>query len=131
MPELAVVLEELGRAGAPGPFLTTVLAAAVIQAAGKETAADIVPGLASGETVGAVALAGQLESEPAGDGRRVRGTLRAVLSGHLAGVLVARAGDDWYALTGDEFTATELASLDPTRRVAEVRVDGEIGRAHV
>jgi alkylation response protein AidB-like acyl-CoA dehydrogenase len=126
LPELAVVLEELGRACVPGPFLPSVLAAAVIQAAGKETAADIVPGLAAGETVGAVALAGQLDAEADGDGRRVSGTLRAVLSGHLADVLVARAGDDWYALTADEFTATELASLDSTRRVAEVRVDGTV-----
>jgi alkylation response protein AidB-like acyl-CoA dehydrogenase len=126
LPELAVVLEELGRACVPGPFLPSVLAAAVIQAAGKETAADIVPRLAAGETVGAVALAGQLDAEADGDGRRVSGTLRAVLSGHLADVLVARAGDDWYALTADEFTATELASLDSTRRVAEVRVDGTV-----
>ena len=58
LPELAVVLEELGRACAPGPFLPTVLAAAVLQAAGKEIAADILPGLASGETVGTVALGG-------------------------------------------------------------------------
>ena len=126
LPELAVVLEELGRACAPGPFLPTVLAAAVIRAAGKETAADIVPALAAGETVGTVALAGQLDVEPDGDARRVRGALRSVLSGHVAGVLVARAGDDWYVLTADEFTATELASLDPTRRVAEVRVDGAV-----
>ena len=124
LPELAVVLEELGRACVPGPFLPTVLAAAVIQAAGKETAADIVPGLATGEAVGAVALAGQLDGEPDGDGWCVSGTVRAVVSGHLADVLVARAGDGWYALTADEFTATELASLDPTRRVAEVHVDG-------
>jgi alkylation response protein AidB-like acyl-CoA dehydrogenase len=126
LPELAVVLEELGRACAPGPFVPSALAAAVIQAAGKETAADIVPGLLSGETVGAVALAGRLDAEPDGDGRRVSGTLRVVVSGHLAGVLVARAGDAWYALTAGEFTARELASLDPTRRVAEVRVDGAV-----
>src|SRR5918994_6681256 len=121
--ELAVVLEELGRACTPGPFLPTVLTSAVIQAAGKERAADLVPGLASGETVGTVALAGRLDAEPTGDGLRVRGAIRAVLSGHQAGVLVARAGDDWCALTAGEFTATELESLDPTRRVAEVRVD--------
>jgi alkylation response protein AidB-like acyl-CoA dehydrogenase len=126
VPELAVVLEELGRVCAPGPFLPTVLAAAVIQAAGKETAADIVPGLAAGEAVGAVALTGQLDAEPDGAGQRVSGTVRAVLSGHQADVLVVRAGDGWYALIGDEFTATELASLDPTRRVAEVRVDGAV-----
>jgi 3-oxochol-4-en-24-oyl-CoA dehydrogenase len=124
--ELAVVLEELGRACAPGPFLPTVLAAAVIQAAGKESAADLVPALTSGETAGAVALTGRLDAEPAGDGMVVNGTLRAVLSAHHAGVLVARAGDEWCALTAGEFTATELESVDPTRRVAEVRVDGAV-----
>src|ERR1700716_4260589 len=35
IPELAVVLEELGRAVAPGPFVPTVLASALIQSAGK------------------------------------------------------------------------------------------------
>ena len=34
--ELAVVLEELGRAMAPGPFVPTVLAAALIQETGTE-----------------------------------------------------------------------------------------------
>ena len=53
LPELAVVLEELGRVCAPGPFVPTVLAAAVIQAAGKEIASGIVPALASGEAAGA------------------------------------------------------------------------------
>jgi alkylation response protein AidB-like acyl-CoA dehydrogenase len=123
LPELAVVLEELGRACAPGPFVPTVLAAAVVQAAGKEVAADIVPGLASGDIVGTVALAGRLDAEPVGDGLRARGVLRAVPSGHLAGVLVVRAGDDWCVLVADEFAATEQASVDPTRRVAAVRVD--------
>jgi alkylation response protein AidB-like acyl-CoA dehydrogenase len=126
LPELAVVLEELGRACAPGPFLPTVLASAVLQAAGKEIAADIVPGLASGETVGTLALGGRLDAEPTGDGLRVRGTLRAVPSAHLASVLVARAGEEWCALVAGEFTATELQSLDPTRRVAEVQVDGAV-----
>jgi alkylation response protein AidB-like acyl-CoA dehydrogenase len=126
LPELAVVLEELGRACAPGPFVPTVLAAAVVQAAGKETAADIVPGLASGEVVGAVALAGRLDAERDGDGLRIRGALRAVPSGHLAQVLVARAGDDWCVLVDDEFATTEQTSVDPTRRVAEVRVEGAV-----
>ena len=36
LPELVVVLEELGRVVAPGPYLPTVLAMAVVQAAGKE-----------------------------------------------------------------------------------------------
>src|SRR4051812_33301219 len=36
LPELAVVLEELGRVVAPGPFLPTVLASAVIAEAGSD-----------------------------------------------------------------------------------------------
>jgi alkylation response protein AidB-like acyl-CoA dehydrogenase len=126
LPELAVVLEELGRACAPGPFVPTVLAAAVIQSAGKEIAAGVVPLLASGGTVGAVALDGRLDAELDGDALRVQGTLRPVLSGHLAGVLVARAGDEWCVLDANEFTATELVSLDATRRVAVVQVDGAV-----
>ena len=43
IPELAVVLEELGAAAVPGPFLATTLAGAVLQAAGKEVAADVRP----------------------------------------------------------------------------------------
>jgi alkylation response protein AidB-like acyl-CoA dehydrogenase len=126
LPELAVILEELGRACAPGPFVPTVLAAAVIQAAGKEVAAGVVPALASGETVAAVALTGRLTAERDGDGLRVHGTLRPVVSAHLADVLVAPAGDDWCVLKAGDFTATELPSLDPTRRVAEVHVDGAV-----
>ena len=36
--EQAVVLEELGRAAAPGPYVPTVLAAAVLEAAGGPAA---------------------------------------------------------------------------------------------
>ncbi|HXV93936.1 MAG TPA: acyl-CoA dehydrogenase family protein, partial [Pseudonocardia sp.] len=45
--ELAVVLEELGRVVAPGPFLPTVLASAVLVEAGTpELRAELLPGLA-------------------------------------------------------------------------------------
>ena len=126
LPELVVVLEELGRACAPGPFLVTVLAAAVIQAAGKEAAANLVPALVAGSAVGAVVLDGALDAEEGDGGLRVRGTLRPVLSGHLASLLVAPAGDTWCVLDTDEFLARELPSLDRVRRVAEVSVDGAV-----
>jgi 3-oxochol-4-en-24-oyl-CoA dehydrogenase len=126
LPELVVVLEELGRACAPGPFLATVLAAAVIQAAGKEAAAGLVPALAAGSAVGAVGLDGALDAEEADLGLRVRGTLRPVLSGHLGTLLVARAGDTWCVLEPGEFVADELPSLDRVRRVAEIGVDGAV-----
>ena len=57
LPELVVVVEELGRALTPGPFVPTVIASAVISAAGSdELAARLLPGLADGSTFGGVAL---------------------------------------------------------------------------
>src|SRR5436190_364144 len=55
--ELVVVVEEMGRAVAPGPFVPTVIASAVIAACGDEpTKAKFLPGLAGGSATGAVAL---------------------------------------------------------------------------
>ena len=59
--ELVVVVEELARAVAPGPFVPTVIASAVIAAAGDdELKSRVLPGLADGSTVGAVALGGSV-----------------------------------------------------------------------
>ena len=59
--ELVVVLEELGRAVTPGPFVPTVIASAVIAAAGDHaTRAKLLPGLADGSITGAVALGGSV-----------------------------------------------------------------------
>jgi 3-oxochol-4-en-24-oyl-CoA dehydrogenase len=126
--ELVVVLEELGRAVAPGPLLPTVLTAAAVQAGAEEaTAKALVPGLAAGELVGTIALTGTLAATESGDGAlAVQGELRPVPSGHLASVLLARAGDVWCAFTADEIRAAELPSLDRTRRAARVEVDGRV-----
>src|SRR4051794_40701169 len=58
MEELVVVVEELGRVLAPGPFVPTVIASAVIAAAGDDAAKTNYLGrLADGSTVAAVAPA--------------------------------------------------------------------------
>jgi len=127
--ELVVVLEELGRVGAPGPYLSTVLASAVLACVGGAAAAELLPALAAGATPGAVALSGtgSLAAETIdGRGLRVSGTIRPVLSGHLAGVVLASAGATWVALAAGDFDAVELPSVDLTRRVAEVRVDAVV-----
>ena len=55
--ELMVVLEALGGASAPGPLLPTVTASAIIDALGTDAQrAALLPGLADGSTLGAVAL---------------------------------------------------------------------------
>src|SRR6185295_7230549 len=57
--ELVVVVEELGRAVAPGPFVPTVIASATLNAAADDALkAKLLPGLADGSTTAAVALDG-------------------------------------------------------------------------
>ena len=55
--ETVVVVEELGRGLAPGAFVPSLIASAVLVAAGDDAAAkQWVPGLADGSVTGAVAL---------------------------------------------------------------------------
>ena len=56
--ELSILCEELGRSLAPVPFLPSVLAGTLIEHAGSPAQRERwLPGLASGETLGAVSLA--------------------------------------------------------------------------
>jgi len=111
--EQAVVLEELGRACAPGPYLATVVAAAILDEAGGPAAATWLPKLASGACTGAVALSGA----------------RPVLGGHDADVVVCQLDDHWYALDSATVHASELPSIDLTRHVARIDLDGVRGGA--
>ncbi|MDZ7731893.1 MAG: acyl-CoA dehydrogenase family protein [Acidimicrobiia bacterium] len=124
--ELAVVLEELGRAGAPGPFLPTVAASAVIGRFGTPAQRERwLPGLADGSTIGAVAVgASGLTVDGTGEDAVLGGEVRPVLGGALAGVLVvpAESGHRWFVLDHADVEVSPLTSLDPTRRSAAVRV---------
>jgi 3-oxochol-4-en-24-oyl-CoA dehydrogenase len=120
--ELVVVVEETGRALAPGPFLPTVMASAVLATAGDDTTRSrLLPGLVDGSTAGAVALGGSVtvtEGAATGDAG-------VVLGGGLADVLVVRAGDDLAVVeVGDGVAVTTPPCLDPTRRSARVTLDG-------
>src|SRR3954453_16341991 len=60
--ELAVVVEELGRALAAGPYVPCVIAGAVIAASGSDEAKQrLLPGLADGSLLAGVALDSALE----------------------------------------------------------------------
>ncbi|MFC4049456.1 acyl-CoA dehydrogenase [Actinomadura syzygii] len=127
--ELAVVLEELGRAAAPGPFLPTVLASTVIDASGNAAArAGLLPGLADGSRTGAVALDGGLTGRADGDSLVVSGTSGTVLGAGLADVLVLPVALDdgvrWVVVDAADVTVTPVASLDRVRRVAAVEASG-------
>ncbi len=127
LPELAVALEELGRALVPGAFLPTVFASAVLVSAGE--AGKLVAGLADGSRAGAVGLAAGLTGTRHGDGGLViDGESGPVLGGSLADLVIlpvqTDAGEVWAAIDATGLQATALESLDLTRPVARVRADG-------
>ncbi len=111
--EQAVVIEELGRACAPGPYVATALASTILDAAGGPAADHWLPRLASGECTGAVALTGA----------------RPVLGGHNADVLVCEIDGEWYAVDGTDARASELPSIDLTRHVAQLDLEGVVPKA--
>jgi 3-oxochol-4-en-24-oyl-CoA dehydrogenase len=106
--EQAVVIEELGRAIAPGPYLATAITAAILEDAGGAVADEWLPKLAAGEHTGAVALSGT----------------RPVLGARDADVVVCEIDGAWYALDGADVHAKELPSIDLSRHVAELDLAG-------
>jgi alkylation response protein AidB-like acyl-CoA dehydrogenase len=122
--ELAVVLEALGRELAPGPFLPTVAAAVVIDRCAPDSVrAQVLPGLADGSAVGALALSGTVTI---GSDMVVTGESPAVLGAPDADVLVIAAGEDVVVVdaNAEGVTITALESLDPTRSVGSLALHG-------
>jgi len=121
LPELVVVIEELGRAVAPGPFVPTVIASAVIA---KDGTADqksrLLPGLIDGTITAAIGLDSQVRvSDGLADG-----DAGIVLGAGLGELLVIAAGDDVLLLERDrDGVSVEVPNnLDPTRRSGRVRL---------
>ncbi|MFI9804019.1 acyl-CoA dehydrogenase family protein [Streptomyces sp. NPDC052301] len=130
--EAAVVLEELGRAVAPVPYLTSaVVATEALLACGDE---ELLGRLASGRTIGALAVG--LHTAPGvafATARVENGTLHGELTGvadaAAADVLLVPADDGGlYAVAADAVTLTPQVSLDLTRPLATVRLEGAPGR---
>ena len=107
--ELSILCEELGRTVAPVPFLTSVIAAAVIAHGGsEEQRGRWLPGLASGETIGAL-------------GTEVDGTAELVVGGAEAQLIVLLKGDgSARVVTPEQVEVSVVASIDPTRSAARV-----------
>ncbi len=115
--ELVIVVEALGAAIAPGPFLPTVWASAVVAAAGNEAQqAALLPGLADGSVPAAVGL-----DESSG----------LVLGAGLAELFLLPRGDDLVVAHRDEVTVTVPANTDATRRVGRVVLEGAPGDERV
>ena len=122
LPELVVVIEELGRAVAPGPFVPTVIASAAIADAGTASQKErLLPGLIDGTTAAGVGL----DSHVTVDGGVADGDAGIVLGAGLAELLLVAAGDDILVLDRDRAgVSVEVPeNLDPARRSGRVRLD--------
>ncbi|HVV75812.1 MAG TPA: acyl-CoA dehydrogenase [Mycobacteriales bacterium] len=117
--ELVVVVEELGAAVAPGPFVPTVIASATLAAAGEET---LLASLADGSRTAAIALASDLTVT---DGK-ASGSVAALLAGGTPDVLVIAAGDDVLVIdaTDSAVSISFPKNLDPTRRSGSATLSG-------
>lgn len=125
--ELAVVVEELGRAMVPGPFLPTVLAGAVLARAGHTAH---LAALAAGERTAAVGLrpGGLTLTRGAGGEAEVRGVSEPVIGGHVADLFVLPAADGtgtaWVVLPREALETEDLTGHDLTRRPSRVHAGG-------
>jgi alkylation response protein AidB-like acyl-CoA dehydrogenase len=111
--ELSILCEELGRAMAPVPFLPSVMAASVIEHGGsRELCERWLPGLASGEALGAL-------------GAAVDGNAELVIGAPEAQAIVL-VEDDGSArvLAAEEAEISPIESIDPTRSAAAVSANG-------
>ncbi len=134
--EQAIVLEQLGAALYTGPYLASAVFAANALLASSDEAAkrDLLPGIASGETIATLAFteddgswepdAIRLSASKAGDNWVLDGHKSFVLDGATATLLLVIARtDDGLSLFAVEGSAsglerTPLATLDQTRKLA-------------
>ena len=140
--DLAVLLEEMGRALVPGPFFATVcLAAPTIDAAGNDDQKrSLLSGIASGqrnatvaytEASGKVDESGvQLEAAKDGDGFVLSGLKRFVPDAHVADTIIVAGrtsgGITLFAVDAEAagLSVTQLKTMDMTRRLCDVQLDG-------
>jgi alkylation response protein AidB-like acyl-CoA dehydrogenase len=138
--ELAVVLEELGRVAAPGPFLPTMTQfAPVVREAGTTAQTHrFLAGVAAGDLTGTLALyeGGRWDpqtviatAERDGDGWLLRGHKQHVLGAPDVDEVVVAARREsgtlgLFVVPAVELTFKRTTSLDPTRTLANVELNG-------
>ncbi len=123
--ELAVVIAEFGYAAAPGPFVPSVIAAALISA--HDPGSEVLRGFASGETIAAYALDSDLTADRHGERLVIRGEARSVPAAAQADVLVLPVaidgGVEWAVIDASACEIEQLRSVDLLRPVAHVRAN--------
>src|SRR5436309_14890335 len=141
--ELGIVLEEMGRVLLCAPYFSTVvLAADAIMNAGTDAQqGELLPGIASGETIAALAFTEPngrwdasgitMEASGSGESYQLSGTKMFVIDGHTANTIITVArlagtsGEDgisFFAVDGSAsgLTRTPLTTMDQTRKQARL-----------
>jgi len=144
--ELIVVLEEMGRSLLCAPYFSTVALAgnALIHSDDDQAKKDLLPGIASGETIATLAFtepSGKWDeagiTTPAtksGDGWTISGTKMFVLDGHTADLIIVAArtsaGVSLFAVEGGAsgLTRTALSTMDQTRKQAKLELSNTPAR---
>ena len=144
--ELGLVLEETGRALLCAPYLSSVAlgANALLNAGTPDQCAELLPGIAAGQTRATLAIAetGDIweprgiatEARPVENGYRLRGVKTSVIDGHTADVIVVVAREpgttdvDGIAAfvvdsTAAGLTRAPLPSFDQTRKLARLDLE--------
>ncbi len=129
--EAAVVLEELGRSAAPVPFLTSaVVATSALLRAGRNT---LLEQLAAGERAAALAVpfsatATAFTTLVRATAEGLHGQVTSVAGAMDADVLLvpvpAEDGVELHAVEAADTTVVPVVSLDMTRQLADVTLDG-------
>ena len=143
--DLALVMEEMGRALLPSPFIWTAMAAEAIRRAGSDAQKRaILPKIAAGEMIAAIAW---MEPPGSWDAAGIKATAREsggeftldgvklfVNDGHLADLMIVaartggagEAGVTLFAIDARRrgVAVTPLKTMDQTRKLSEVRLEG-------
>jgi alkylation response protein AidB-like acyl-CoA dehydrogenase len=110
--ELVILMEEMGYALAPSPFLSNAAAGLVIQHAGSdEQKQRWLPGIASGEALGTVGVV-------------TNGRAPLVPDAEAAAVIVLVDGDQATLVERSAAGVEKADTIDSTRRFASVSADG-------
>jgi alkylation response protein AidB-like acyl-CoA dehydrogenase len=151
--DLAVLLEEMGRALVPGPFFATVCLATplLVDAASDQLKSSLLPEIASGRRLATIAFTEasgradasgiELSARAEGDAFVLAGTKRFVLDAHVADTLLVAArtstggdpteGVSIFAIDAATpgVTVSQLKTMDMTRRLCDVTFENvSVGR---
>jgi alkylation response protein AidB-like acyl-CoA dehydrogenase len=149
--ELGIVVEEMGRVLLCAPYFSTVVLAAdaIMNAGTAEQQGAFLPGIASGETIAALAFTEpngkwdasgiEMVATGSGDSYTLDGTKMFVIDGHIANLIVVAArtagsnGEDGISLftvdgAAAGLTRTPLATMDQTRKQAKLEFSGVVAK---